>query len=68
MAANTFRKYPKAVLQASLPEEIIEEVGLRAIRERKPENAMLAELLCSSLGLDPAKFGIDAAPSHVSAN
>jgi hypothetical protein len=54
----SFRKLPKVCLNTMIPNEIVEEVGLKAVRDRKPENAVVAELLCIGLGMDPARFGI----------
>lgn len=56
-----FRAIPKRTLQAKIPVKVIEELGLKAVKEGRPDNEVVTRLLCLGLGLDPSKYGIESA-------
>lgn len=67
---TSFRSLPKVTLQTQVPPEVVERVSLRAIKERKAENAIVTELLCIGLGIDPSKYHLSprARKAETSAN
>lgn len=54
-----FRQVAKEPLGAQVPGPVADAVRERASRERRSLSSVTTELLCQSLGMDPARFGLE---------
>jgi len=54
-----FRRLEKDRLQALIPGELMDEVRMRASKERKSVSEMITQILCEGLKIDSRTYGIE---------